>query len=50
MNGRFTEFTVEQAALAWLENTGQTIAHRPDGAPDMRAAAQTDCGEVSQKW
>lgn len=31
----FTESTVEDAALAWLEGAGWQIAHSPDIAPDM---------------
>lgn len=34
----FTEFVVEDAALAWLESNGWRIAHGPDIAPDMPAA------------
>jgi len=41
-----TETIVEQAALAWLENTGWQVAHGPDIAPDMPAAERTDYGEV----
>ena len=32
---RFTESTVEEAALAWLEAAGWRIAHGPDIAPDI---------------
>ena len=42
----FTESDVEEAALAWLENTGWRIAHGPDIAPDMPAAERRDYGEV----
>ena len=41
-----TESVVEQAALAWLESAGWTIAHGPDIAPDMPAAERADYGEV----
>ena len=34
----FTESTVEEAALAWLESIGWQVAHGPDIAPDMPAA------------
>jgi len=30
----FTESTVEQAALAWLEDAGWRVAHGPDISPD----------------
>jgi len=43
---RFSEDVVEQAALAWLESAGWTIAHGPDIAPDMPAAERADYGEV----
>ncbi|HET6204504.1 MAG TPA: HsdR family type I site-specific deoxyribonuclease [Planctomycetota bacterium] len=42
----FTESTVEEAALAWLESTGWQVAHGPDIAPDMPAAERRDYGEV----
>lgn len=42
----FTESTVEEAALAWLEATGWLIAHGPDIAPDMPAAERAHYGEV----
>jgi len=42
----FTESTVEQAALDWLEGIGWRIAHGPDIAPDMPSAARRDYGEV----
>jgi hypothetical protein len=37
MIGTFTESTVEQVALAWLEGTGWQVAHGPGVAPDMAA-------------
>lgn len=46
MTVRFTESTVEQAALAWLEAAGWQVAHGPDIAPDMPAAERADYGEV----
>jgi len=42
----FTESTVEEAALAWLESIGWRVAHGPDIAPDMPAAERRDYGEV----
>jgi type I restriction enzyme R subunit len=45
-DGSFTESTVEEAALAWLESIGWRIAHGPDIAPDMPAAERRDYGEV----
>jgi len=47
MTGRaFTESTVEDAALAWLEASGWQVRHGPDIAPDMPAAERRDYGEV----
>ncbi len=43
---RFAESTVEDAALAWLEAIGWRVAHGPDIAPDMLAAARRDYREV----
>ena len=43
---RFTESTVEDAALAWLANAGWRVAHGPDIAPDMPAAERRNYGEV----
>jgi type I restriction enzyme R subunit len=40
------ESTVEQAALAWLENAGWQVAHGPDIAPDMPATERNDYGQV----
>lgn len=35
----FTESTVEDAALAWLEASGWRVAHGPDGQmPQLREA------------
>jgi len=42
----FTESTVEEAALAWLESAGWRIAHGPDIAPDMPTAERRDYGDV----
>jgi type I restriction enzyme R subunit len=42
----FTESTVEDAALAWLEASGWHVMHGPDIAPDTPAAERTDYGEV----
>ena len=44
--GSITESTVEQAALAWLENLSWSVAHGPDIAPGMPGAERTDYGEV----
>lgn len=38
----FTESTVEQAALAWLQAAGWRSAHGPDIALDMPAAERRD--------
>lgn len=46
MTATFTESTVEEAALAWLEATGWLIAHGPDIAPEMPAAERAHYGEV----
>jgi len=48
MNTTFTESTVEQAALAWLESAGWMIAHGPQIAPDMSAAERADYGKEAQ--
>ena len=42
----FTESTVEDAALAWLESLGWNIAHGPDIAPDTPGAERGDYGAV----
>ncbi len=42
----FTESTVEDAALAWLEGIGWRLAHGPEIAPDTPAAERRDYGEV----
>ena len=41
-----TEATVEDAALAWLENLGWTIAHGPGIAPGAATEERTDYGQV----
>jgi hypothetical protein len=46
MTERFTESTVESAALGWLAATGWRVAYGPDVAPDMPAAERGDYGEV----
>ena len=43
---RFTESTVEHAALTWLESLDWRVAHGPDIAPDTTGAERTDYGEV----
>ena len=42
----FTESEVEEAALAWLEAIGWSIAHGPDIAPDASGAERAGYGEV----
>ena len=42
----FTESTVEDAALAWLESLGWNVAHGPDIAPDTLGAERRDYGAV----
>ena len=41
-----SEATVEDAALAYLESLGWTIAHGPDIAPGAADAERTDYGQV----
>ena len=41
-----TEAHVEQAALAWLEEIGWTVAHGPDIAPDAPGAERSDYEQV----
>ncbi len=42
----FTESTVEDAALAWLESLGWSVAHGPAIAPDTPGAERGDYGAV----
>ena len=42
----FTESTVEDAALSWLETLGWKVAHGPDIAPDTPGAERSDYGQV----
>ncbi len=42
----FTESTVEDAALAWLESLGWNVTHGPDIAPDTPGAERSDYGVV----
>ena len=42
----FTESTVEDAALAYLEDLGWGVAHGPDIAPDTPGAERRDYGDV----
>ena len=42
----FTESTVEDAALTWLESLGWNVAHGPDIAPDTPSAERDDYGAV----
>src|SRR5207245_749872 len=43
---RFTESTVEDAALSWLEELGCALLHGPEIAPGELAAERRDFGEV----
>ena len=40
----FTESTVEDAALSWLETLGWRVANGPDIAPDTPGAERSDYG------
>ena len=42
----FTESTVEDAALSWLETLGWRVAHGPDIAPDTPGGERSDYGQV----
>jgi type I restriction enzyme R subunit len=42
----FTESTVEQAALAWLESVGWSVRHGAEIAPGELAAERSDYGQV----
>ena len=42
----FTESTVEDAAVIWLEATGWCVAHGPEIAPHMPAAERADYGQA----
>ena len=42
----FTESTVEQAALAWLESVGWSVRHGPEIAPGELTAERSDYGQV----
>src|SRR5215510_8885681 len=44
--GSFTESTVEQAALAWLESVGWSVRHGAEIAPSELAAERSDYGQV----
>lgn len=46
MTGAFTEYVVEEAALACLEAAGWRVTHGPEIAPGMPAAERADYGEV----
>jgi type I restriction enzyme R subunit len=46
MSKAFTESTVEDAALAWLEASGWHVAHGPEIDPDVPAAEREGYGEV----
>ena len=43
---RFTESTVEDAALAWLKSLGWNVTYGPDIAPDTPGAERTDYGQM----
>ena len=45
-DGRVTESVVEQAALAWLESLGWSVAHGPNIAPDTPSAERANYSEV----
>ena len=42
----FNESVVEDAALAWIQDLGWSVAHGPDIAPDMPDAERDDYGQV----
>jgi hypothetical protein len=42
----FTESVVEDAALAWLDSIGFSIAHGPDIAPDTLSPVSADAVSV----
>jgi type I restriction enzyme R subunit len=44
--GSFTESTVEQAALAWLESVGWSVRHGPEIALGELTAERSDYGQV----
>ena len=44
--GSFTESTVEQAALAWLESIGWAVRHGAEIAPGELAAERSDYGQA----
>ena len=46
MTAGLSEAVVEDAALAWLEILGWTIAHGPDIAPGAATGERTDYGQV----
>jgi hypothetical protein len=42
----FTEPTVEQATLAWIESTGWAVSNGTETAPGEAAAERNDYGQV----
>jgi len=42
VSDRFSESTIEEATLDWLERQGWQVAHGPDIAPDTPGAERTD--------
>lgn len=46
MNDRFTESTIEEAALAWYESLGWATAHGPEIAPGELHAERQDYGQT----
>ncbi len=46
MTERFAESTVDEAALAWLENTGWSVRNGTEIAPVDPAAEREDYGQV----
>ena len=45
-SSKFAEFTVEQAALAWMEGLGYVVKHGPEIAPGELFAERQDYGQV----
>lgn len=43
---RFTESTVEEAALMWFEELGYSVLSGPEIAPEEPAAERTTFGEI----
>lgn len=43
---KFSESTVEDAALSWLDPLGYSIAHGPEIAPDCLTAERSEFSDV----